>query len=454
MANPLNALQAMGRFHRSVKAGGGYRGHLRHFGVGFRQNGVSATLRKAFTVAVWGMQVPRDSRDVVLLHESGYVFVAGWTDPRRTGGLALRLLAGGVAYKAVVEPCRYSRPDVDQMMGFREGRAGFMVLLKGPPLPLRSEVKIWLNGKFTRQHNDPAWLTREALLFRTLEAMAPLFAGDADECAENARRVIPVLAQLWREVVDGISYVPLFKSHALAAPQASLVVVVEGSCGGAMPQLHFLAGMLKARRVELILVHDGEGPLDALRERVSAFAELHGVDVALYGASGTAGVARARNKGAVAARSDNLFFMDAGVFPAADAEPRWHAFFDVVPELALRSATLRGHNGQKPSSSPLWGIHRKTFDALGGLPLEDVLACGGDETLRTKLEERGGRVEAVAVVDLICLDGVGETVAPLQRSLHGLKQRSASRTSISADGSVDFGAFAVSQEAAREFLRP
>jgi hypothetical protein len=421
MADPFEAFRQVVRFHRSVKAGGGYRRHLSHFGIGFRQHGIAATLRKAFSVAVWGMQAPRDSRDVLYLHESGYVFLAGWTDPRGAGPLALRMSVGAVDWAAQVEPCRYPRPDVNRALGIQEGKAGFMVLLRLPPLPLRSEARIWLNGTFTRQHNDPVWLTREAFLARTLEAMAPLFAGDAGECAENARRVQPALCELWRELLDGVVFVPAFESVARASPQASLVVVLEGARRDALPQLHFLAGMLKARKAELIFVQNGGGAPDSLGERLSAFAELHGVDVALYRSNVRAGRSRAMNEGAAAARSDNVYFLDAGVFPGKDGDMRWHAFFEPVPERTLRRAVFRRENGTPMESSPLWGIHRKTFEEWGRLPLDDVLASCGDEALFRELEQRGGKVESMEAVGLVFLEGDGEAFSPIRQTLNGLK---------------------------------
>lgn len=159
---------------------------------------------------------------------------------------------------------------------------------------------------------------------------------------------------------------------------------------------------------ELLVVFDGSG------DAVPPFLTESGCRVLFTGANG--GPARARNKGAAAARGDVLFFVDSDVELAPDAIERVRASFQEKPELVALFGTYddapacegtvsqfrnllhhHTHVSHPGRAATFWSgcgaIRAAAFADLGGFDESFLHPSVEDIELGMRVKATGGRIE-------------------------------------------------------------
>ena len=419
--------------------------------------------------------------EAVLLCETGHALLRGWADRRLVRRMSLTLSVGYASYGLDgIEPCWYDRADVVRATGDSARPQGFVALVRLADLAFGGSLGLRFNDQELHAEEAPRLLSPERFLQAAMSACSVFADMPVGASQEAARRLLPQVRSLWAEVLGGMRATLAFSHRAEAPVERSVVIVVHARADMLLAQLEALARPLREARAEVVVVGNALAGAEVLAEQLAAFCQIHDLPVSLHLVSGNSGFSAANNLGARAARGAVLVFMNPDVFPPepegfpGDPEGQAAAFLAADPGEDLHGALLyygdgllmhsgmyvaadravdarRGaaetvlrveHFGkgltarvtdpeappEPPEGAPLlasaalWKMRRATFEALGGLPEDYVVAYYEDAEFCLRLRESGRRVVIDRGARFVHLEGVGRAAPPEVRAFMWLNR--------------------------------
>lgn len=414
----------------------------------------------------------------VMLSDEGHLFISGWADRRVIRTISISIELGYLRYDlGTPEMLWFHRADVAQVTGDTSRPAGFMLLTKLADFTPHARLRLLINDK--AMHEAPVMRLMSAAHFldQALGASAQLADQPAGITLPHAQALYPFFADLWREVLDGMTFINTFEHRAADETRQSVIITIYREADMLLVQLALLARELIETGTEVIVV--GNDLLDAnrLMEELAAFCQIHPVDLSVWLCSGNSGFSRGNNFGASKARSDVLIFMNPDIFPPEEDDGSTaRAFLSGDPGEALHGALLYYgdgmlmHSGMYTTSdvvfdtksgerreimrvehfgkglshrigdldlgpvlraiegrdllvsAALWKIRRDVFVAVGRLPEDYIFAYYEDADFCLQLLRQGYRIELDTTSRWLHMEGVGKPKPPSVRSFMWLNR--------------------------------
>ncbi len=431
--------------------------------------------------------------DHFLLSDRGVVFLTGWADRRFLPEFRLDVEVGYMRYESVeFDIVWYERSDVNAATGDTQRPAGFFILLQLPEIVLHSRVRVFVNRYLALDEEETRWLSADQFLNQVLGSLVALADQPIGQSLDQGKKLAPIVQRYWSDVVSDMKFVCVFDGRSARPVERTIVIVLHRKSNLLLPQLQLMAAYLEQSATEVVIVGNELQAPQAVVTSLTAFSQLHDVQISLHLCSGNSGFSRANNFGAEIARGKTLIFMNPDVFPAQHDAKSSFAFLETDPGKALHGTLLYYGNGMlmhsgmytaadiafdarngsaapilrvehfgkglmhriddrescpPPQASPvmasaaLWKINKKTFDAFDGLSLNYVYAYYEDADFCMRLLEAKRDINIDHSARWFHMEGVGKAHPPYVRSFMWLNrviytQRFADKPNV-ADRLVD-----------------
>lgn len=414
----------------------------------------------------------------VILSDRGHLFLAGWADRRILPNRSITVEVGYLRYDlGEIEMCWFHRGDVAAVIGDSETPAAFLCLIKIADFQPHAQLRIFVNGKLMYEENAARLVSPAAFLNQTLSACAVLSDQPAGMTLAHAQALYPAFSTLWHEVREGLQFIESFGYRSGANIRQSVIITIYGKADMLLVQLSSLAQALRDTGTEVIVIGNDLKEAERLMAELSAFCQIHPIDLSVWLCSGNSGFSAGNNFGASKARSDVLIFMNPDIFPPEDDDGTTaREFFTKDPGQALHGALLYygdgllmhsgmyttadvvfdarsgarheilrvehfgkglSHHIDNPDlgevtaailgrdilvSAALWKIRREVFDAVGQLPVDYIFAYYEDADFCLQLLRSGYRIELDTSSRWVHMEGVGKPKPPAMRSFMWLNR--------------------------------
>lgn len=426
----------------------------------------------------------------VLVSEEGHLCLSGWADRRMVETVAVTLVVGYMMYELGPQDlCWYHRQDVADVIGDHERPSGYLLLLQIPDFRMHSEIMVLVNGK--KYYESPAmrWVSVPSFMTEALATCAVLADRPIGATLPLAHKMAPGFADVWSSYLNGLSFTCLYETGAERAVERSIIITLYRDADMVLSQLETLAPALDGQPIEVIVVaNEFRGDTALLVDQLKAFSQLHDITLSLHICSGNSGFSRGNNYGAEIARGEILIFMNPDIFPPEGQDDQAFAFLTGDPGEGLDGALLYYgdgmlmHSGMYTTSdlavdarqgfaepilrvehygkglsahveddaatlddtlrdvpddgllvtAALWRIRKSTFDDMGGLSTDYILAYYEDADFCLRMLEAGKPVR-LDRSRWIHMEGVGKPKPPMLRSVMWLNRAFYSRRFADSD---------------------
>lgn len=436
----------------------------------------------------------------LLMSDRGDLLLCGWADRRILPVFRMTIEVGYQRHVIDADSLRwYNRPDVNALTG-DTGDAGFVAVLRLPDIVLHPRVRVCVNDRIVRQETVMRWTSANRFLDQALAAVSMLADQPIGRTLDHARKMSRPFRQIWMDTASDMSFTLAFDTRKNAAVDRSIIIVLYRKAPMLLTQLETLAAYLEQTATEIVLVANDMINPYPLVEDLTAFCQLHDVQISLHLCSGNSGFAIANNHGAEIARGRTLILMNPDIFPAERAPKQSLDFLSRDPGRALHGTLLYYGDGMLMHSgmyttadrvydphgastsevlrvehfgkglmhriddpqetlagvmapvraapalatAALWKISKAQFEEFEGLSLDYIYAYYEDADFCLRFLEAG---ESIVIDDSsrwFHLEGVGKTQAPHVRSFMWLNRTTYSErfadSPFVADRSVDLTA--------------
>lgn len=407
----------------------------------------------------------------VILSDCGHLFLAGWADRRILPALTFSVEIGYQRYDlGEVEMCWFHRGDVAAVTGDSKTPSAFICLVKIAEFQPHAQVRIYVNKQLMHEETVARLVSLGVFLNQTLGACAVLSDQPIGMTLPQAQMLYPAFRTLWLEVLEGMRFIESFTNRSGAEIRQTVIITIYGKADMLLVQLSLLAQALQDTDTEVIVVGNDLQAAEQLMAELTAFCQIHPIDLSVWLCSGNSGFSVANNFASTKARGDVLIFMNPDIFPPElDDGSTARDFFTRDPGQSLHGALLYygdgllmhsgmyttndvvfdtrsgisheilrvehfgkglSHHIEDPNlgdvttaisgrdilvSAALWKIRREVFDAVGQLPTDYIFAYYEDADFCLQLLKSGYKIKLDTRSRWVHMEGVGKPKPPSMR---------------------------------------
>lgn len=414
----------------------------------------------------------------VVISDRGQLYLAGWADRRMLPNLSLSIEIGYLRYDlGEVKMCWFHRGDVEAVIGDHQMPSAFIFLIKLADFRPHPQIRIYINNMLMHEQTVARPVSPGVFLNQTLGACAVLSDQPIGMTLSQAQELYPAFSSLWSEVLNEMQFVRSFVHHSGTKIQQTVIIAIYGKADMLLVQLSSLAKSLQDTNTEVIVVGNELQAAEQLMAELTAFCQIHPIDLSVWLCSGNSGFSAANNFGSTKARGEVLIFMNPDIFPPEiDDGSTARDFFTRNPGQALHGALLYygdgllmhsgmyttgdivfdarsgssheilrvehfgkglSHHIEDPDlgnvtdaisgrdilvSAALWKIRRDVFNAVGKLSTDYIFAYYEDADFCLQLLKAGYKIKLDTNSRWVHMEGVGKPKPPSMRTFMWLNR--------------------------------